>query len=45
MKAFFKAKTQLQQDEIAARPCHGAIFGPEGQVLNAPAISGLNPIS
>jgi Rieske Fe-S protein len=26
-------------------PCHGSIFGPEGQVLNAPAISGLNPIS
>jgi len=26
-------------------PCHGSIFGPEGQVLNAPAISGLTPIS
>lgn len=26
-------------------PCHGSIFGPEGQVLNAPAISGLNPVS
>ena len=24
-------------------PCHGSIFGPEGQVLNAPAISGLTP--
>jgi glycine/D-amino acid oxidase-like deaminating enzyme/nitrite reductase/ring-hydroxylating ferredoxin subunit len=22
-------------------PCHGSIFGPDGQVLNAPAISGL----
>ena len=26
-------------------PCHGSIFGPEGQVLSAPAISGLTPIS
>ena len=26
-------------------PCHGSIFGPEGQVLNAPAISGLTPTS
>jgi glycine/D-amino acid oxidase-like deaminating enzyme/nitrite reductase/ring-hydroxylating ferredoxin subunit len=26
-------------------PCHGSIFGPEGQVLSAPAISGLNPVS
>jgi glycine/D-amino acid oxidase-like deaminating enzyme/nitrite reductase/ring-hydroxylating ferredoxin subunit len=26
-------------------PCHGSIFGPEGQVLNAPAISGLKPVS
>jgi glycine/D-amino acid oxidase-like deaminating enzyme/nitrite reductase/ring-hydroxylating ferredoxin subunit len=26
-------------------PCHGSIFGPEGQVLNAPAISGLKPTS
>ena len=26
-------------------PCHGSIFGPEGEVLNAPAISGLNPVS
>jgi len=25
-------------------PCHGSIFGPEGQVLNAPAISGLTPV-
>ena len=22
-------------------PCHGSIFGPKGEVLNAPAISGL----
>jgi glycine/D-amino acid oxidase-like deaminating enzyme/nitrite reductase/ring-hydroxylating ferredoxin subunit len=26
-------------------PCHGSIFGPDGQVLNAPAISGLDPSS
>jgi glycine/D-amino acid oxidase-like deaminating enzyme/nitrite reductase/ring-hydroxylating ferredoxin subunit len=26
-------------------PCHGSIFGPDGRVLNAPAISGLKPIS
>jgi len=26
-------------------PCHGSIFGPEGEVLNAPAVSGLNPVS
>jgi glycine/D-amino acid oxidase-like deaminating enzyme/nitrite reductase/ring-hydroxylating ferredoxin subunit len=26
-------------------PCHGSIFGPEGRVLNAPAISGLNPVA
>lgn len=26
-------------------PCHGSIFGPEGQVLNAPAITGLTPVS
>jgi glycine/D-amino acid oxidase-like deaminating enzyme/nitrite reductase/ring-hydroxylating ferredoxin subunit len=26
-------------------PCHGSIFGPEGDVLNAPAISGLTPVS
>jgi glycine/D-amino acid oxidase-like deaminating enzyme/nitrite reductase/ring-hydroxylating ferredoxin subunit len=26
-------------------PCHGSIFGPEGQVLNAPAISGLDSAS
>lgn len=26
-------------------PCHGSIFDPEGQVLNAPAIIGLSPIS
>jgi Rieske Fe-S protein len=26
-------------------PCHGSMFGPEGQVLNAPAISGLTPAS
>ena len=26
-------------------PCHGSIFGPNGEVLNAPAISGLNPVS
>ena len=26
-------------------PCHGSIFGPEGQVLNAPAISGLESAS
>jgi len=25
-------------------PCHGSIFGPEGQVLNAPAITGLTPV-
>jgi glycine/D-amino acid oxidase-like deaminating enzyme/nitrite reductase/ring-hydroxylating ferredoxin subunit len=24
-------------------PCHGSIFGPGGDVLNAPAISGLDP--
>lgn len=24
-------------------PCHGSIFGPDGCVLNAPAISGLTP--
>lgn len=24
-------------------PCHGSIFGPDGDVLNAPAISGLDP--
>ena len=26
-------------------PCHGSIFGPDGQVLNAPAISGLESAS
>jgi glycine/D-amino acid oxidase-like deaminating enzyme/nitrite reductase/ring-hydroxylating ferredoxin subunit len=26
-------------------PCHGSIFGPEGEVLNAPAISGLDSVS
>jgi glycine/D-amino acid oxidase-like deaminating enzyme/nitrite reductase/ring-hydroxylating ferredoxin subunit len=26
-------------------PCHGSIFGPEGQVLNAPAISRLTSVS
>jgi Rieske Fe-S protein len=26
-------------------PCHGSIFGPEGHVLNAPAISALKPVS
>jgi glycine/D-amino acid oxidase-like deaminating enzyme/nitrite reductase/ring-hydroxylating ferredoxin subunit len=26
-------------------PCHGSIFGPDGEVLNAPAISGLNSLS
>jgi glycine/D-amino acid oxidase-like deaminating enzyme/nitrite reductase/ring-hydroxylating ferredoxin subunit len=26
-------------------PCHGSIFGPDGQVLNAPAISGLDSAS
>ncbi|MBA2401881.1 MAG: FAD-dependent oxidoreductase [Bradyrhizobium sp.] len=26
-------------------PCHGSIFGPEGEVLNAPATSGLTPVS
>jgi glycine/D-amino acid oxidase-like deaminating enzyme/nitrite reductase/ring-hydroxylating ferredoxin subunit len=26
-------------------PCHGSIFGPEGEVLNAPAISALRPVS
>lgn len=26
-------------------PCHGSIFAPEGQVLNAPAIVGLTPAS
>ena len=26
-------------------PCHGSIFGPEGQVMNAPAILGLTPVS
>jgi glycine/D-amino acid oxidase-like deaminating enzyme/nitrite reductase/ring-hydroxylating ferredoxin subunit len=26
-------------------PCHGSIFKPEGQVLGAPAISGLTPAS
>ena len=26
-------------------PCHGSIFGPEGGVLNAPAIGGLAKIS
>ena len=26
-------------------PCHGSIFGPEGTVLNAPALSGLTPLS
>jgi glycine/D-amino acid oxidase-like deaminating enzyme/nitrite reductase/ring-hydroxylating ferredoxin subunit len=25
-------------------PCHGSIFGSDGEVLNAPAISGLNPV-
>jgi Rieske Fe-S protein len=25
--------------------CHGSIFGPDGTVLNAPAVSGLNPVS
>jgi Rieske Fe-S protein len=26
-------------------PCHGSIFGPGGEVLNAPALSGLEKIS
>lgn len=26
-------------------PCHGSIFGPDGRVLNAPAISRLNAVS
>jgi Rieske Fe-S protein len=26
-------------------PCHGSIFGPEGKVLNSPAISNLKPVS
>jgi glycine/D-amino acid oxidase-like deaminating enzyme/nitrite reductase/ring-hydroxylating ferredoxin subunit len=25
-------------------PCHGSIFGPDGQVLNAPAIAGLSRV-
>jgi glycine/D-amino acid oxidase-like deaminating enzyme/nitrite reductase/ring-hydroxylating ferredoxin subunit len=26
-------------------PCHGSIFGPDGQVLNAPAVSGLSRVT
>jgi Rieske Fe-S protein len=25
-------------------PCHGSMFGPAGQVLNAPAIAGLSEV-